>query len=157
MTDILRNGPGPAVPFESSKDHYTADACIFWCYDARFSALYDAFLKKRNFSVSKIDLVKGAGGAQALAMASGADKDVAASQIAKSIKLHHTARAILMVHMDCGGYGGSKAFNDDHQTEWEHHAGELKKAADFIRNTFPDIADIECYIADFDGLYAVEA
>jgi hypothetical protein len=150
----------PFIHFESPKEHYVAEACIFWCYDARFSELYDAFLTQGHFSKSKIDLVKGAGGAQALAARpepveggmAGPDRDVAESQIRKSIKLHHTDRVILMVHMDCGGYGGSKAFGDDHKAEWNHHATELKKAADFVSKTLPEIKKVECWIADFDGI-----
>jgi hypothetical protein len=142
----------PTIKFDSSKDHYQAEECIVWCYDARFSELYDAFLAQRQFSKSKIDLVKCAGGAQALALESGPDHDVFSSQIAKSIKLHHTDRVILMVHMDCGGYGGSKAFGDDRKKEWNHHAAELQKAADFVRATFPEIKTVESLIADFDGI-----
>jgi hypothetical protein len=153
------------LKFESSKEHYRAEACIFWCYDARFSELYDAFLAERGFSKSKIDLVKGAGGAQALAACpkfveggeAGPDRDVAESQLQKSIKLHHTERVVLMVHMDCGGYGGSKAFDNDHQKEWDHHAAELGKAAGFVRATFPEIKTVECWIADFDGFHGIHA
>jgi hypothetical protein len=148
----------PAViKFESSKEHYTAKACIFWCFDARFADLYNEFLTQRGFAHSNIDAVKGAGGAQALAGEDSPDRAVAQSQLAKSIKLHHTDRVILMVHMDCGGYGGSKAFNDDHQAEWNHHAVELKKAAGFVHAEFPEIKEIECWIADFDGAHRADA
>jgi hypothetical protein len=146
----------PAIKFESSKEHYVAEACVVWCYDARFSELYDAFLDQRSFSKSKIDLVKGAGGAQALAAESGPEHEAFRSQIEKSIRLHKTERVVLMLHMDCGGYGGSKAFKDDHEAEWNHHAAELEKASEFVRNTFPEIKEVECWIADFDGLHEVQ-
>ncbi len=143
------------IKFESSREHYRAEACVAWCYDARFSSVYDAFLAERSLDVSKIDLVKGAGGAQALAAESGADRETFRSQIEKSIALHHTDRVILMVHMDCGGYGGSKTFGDDHQKEWDHHIAELEKAAMFVRAEFPEIKSIEIWIADFDGMHKV--
>lgn len=149
----MKEIPEGFLKFESPKEHYDAEACIVWCYDARFSELYDAFLTARGFVKSKIDLVKCAGGAQALAAASGPDHEVFSSQVTKSIKLHHTDRVILMVHMDCGGYGGSKVFDNDHQKEWDHHVAELKKAADFISATFSEIKTIECWLADFDGLH----
>jgi hypothetical protein len=57
--------------------------------------------------------------------------------------------------MDCGGYGGSKAFGDDRKTEWDHHVVELKKAADFVRATFSEIKTVESLIADFDGIYEI--
>ncbi len=130
------------IKFESSKEHYKAEACIVWCYDARFAELYNNFLSERGLDESKIDAVKGAGGAQALAGGAGADRAVAESQIAKSIKLHHTERVVLMVHMDCGGYGGSNAFDNDHQKEWDHHVAELEKAADLVRIEFPEIQEV---------------
>jgi len=151
MPKDIENDAETFIKFESSKEHYKAEACIVWCYDARFADLYNDFILERGFSESKIDAVKGAGGAQALAGESGADRDVARSQIAKSIKLHHTERVILMVHMDCGGYGGSKAFNDDRQGEWDHHGAELRKATAFVQSEFPEIKEIECWLADFDG------
>lgn len=78
------------VKFDSSPEHYNAEKCIFWCFDGRFADLYNKFILDRNFKESQIDVVKGAGGAQPLAGGPGADRDVAESQIAKSIKLHHT-------------------------------------------------------------------
>jgi carbonic anhydrase len=156
MPNDIENEAETVIKFESSKEHYKAEACIVWCYDARFADLYNDFILERGFSESKIDAVKGAGGAQALAGEAGMDRDVARSQIAKSIKLHHTERVVLMVHMDCGGYGGSKAFGDDRQTELDHHSAELKKAADFVRSEFPEIKEIECWIGDFDGIRKIE-
>jgi hypothetical protein len=144
------------IKFESSQKHYRAEACIVWCYDARFADLYNYFLLERGFSESKVDAVKGAGGAQALAGEAGADRVVAESQIAKSIKLHHAERVILMMHEDCGAYGGTKAFGDDVQVELGHHLGELRKAADFVRATFPELKEIECWMADFDGMQKID-
>jgi hypothetical protein len=140
----------------SSMEHYQAEVCIVWCYDTRFSDLYDVFIAQRGFSKSRIDLVKGAGGAQALAADSGADRETFRSQVEKSIRLHRTERVILALHMDCGGYGGSKAFADDHEREWNHHRAELEKAATFVFHEFPGIKEIECHIADFDGLHLVK-
>jgi carbonic anhydrase len=143
------------VKFDSPRGHYTAETCIFWCFDARFAKAYNNFIAERGFDELKIDAVKGAGGAQPLAGGAGADRDVAESQLSKSIKLHHTERIILMVHIDCGGYGGSKAFDSDHKKEWDHHVAELDKAAHFVNEKFPEIKIIECWIADFDGLHKI--
>jgi carbonic anhydrase len=141
------------LDFNSPKDHYEADACIVWCFDDRFFKLLKAFGKQEGFN--RIDLVKCAGGAKALASEGGVDRDFLVSQIAASIRLHGTKRVILMVHVDCGGYGGSKAFNNDHAAEFEHHADELARASEFLSQAFPGIA-LESYVADFDGLHRVE-
>lgn len=141
------------VGIESLRGHYRADACIFWCFDARFSEAYEAFLAAHGFAKNKIDLVKIAGGAQALAGdGAGTDSSFARSQLAKSMKLHHATRVILMVHMDCGAYGGSAAFDNDRDREWAHHVDELRSAASCTAMAFPEIKTIECWIADFDGV-----
>lgn len=140
------------LDFDSPKDHYEADACVVWCFDDRFFKLLKAFGKREGFA--KIDLVKLAGGAKALASEGSSERDVVVNQIGTSIRLHGTKRVILMVHIDCGGYGGSKSFGYDHEKEFEHHTEELRKAATFLARPFPNLA-IECFIADFDGLHEV--
>ena len=100
------------VKFESLKEHYTADACVVWCFDDRFYKLLKAFGKQEGFA--HIDLVKIAGGAKALASVESAspDHDFVLNQIKTSARLHGTKRVILMLHRDCGAYGGSKSFAD---------------------------------------------
>ena len=46
----------PAFEFESSREHYKADACVVWCFDDRFSDLLEAFKKERGFK--RIDVVE---------------------------------------------------------------------------------------------------
>ena len=80
----------PLVKFESSKEHYAANACVVWCFDDRFYKLLKAFGKQEGFA--HIDLVKIAGGAKALASADGAspDRDFVLNQIKTSARF--TAR-----------------------------------------------------------------
>ena len=56
----------------------------------------------------EVEVAHPGGGAKALAMESSEGKKDCMDQIAASIKLHGTDRVILMLHMDCGGYGGSR-------------------------------------------------
>lgn len=141
----------PFIKFDSSKEHYTADACVVWCFDDRFYKLLKAFGKEEGFG--RIDLVKLAGGAKALAGEASPDRDFILNQIKTSIRLHGTKRVILMLHRDCGAYGGSKNFADA-DAEREHLAGQLVLATRFIKNELPDIST-EAYFADFGGLYKV--
>lgn len=137
---------------ESSKDHYTAEACILWCFDDRFWKLRKNFIKQRGFD--HIDLVESAGGAKALAEDTSVDKDFILNQVGLSIKLHGTALAILVVHIDCGAYGGSASFGNDRDAEYAHHAEELSRAEVSLKTSFPDL-QVERYIADFDGLHRI--
>lgn len=141
----------PVVSFSSSKDHYTADACVVWCFDDRFYKLLKAFGKQER--LGHIDLIKIAGGAQALAGEASPDRDFVAGQIEKSLRLHGTRRIVLMLHRDCGAYGGSGRFTDA-DAEAAFFAEQLHSAKQFVQGKFPGIT-VDTYFADFDGLHPV--
>lgn len=137
--------------FVSSSEHYTADACVAWCFDDRFYKLLKAFGKQEGWT--HIDLVKLAGGAKELA---GADRDFLLNQIRLSMQLHGTRRIVLMTHRDCGGYGGSKAFPDANAERAAHEA-QLVAAQEFVKKTLNDSGiRVDAYFADFDGVYRVD-
>lgn len=136
------------IKFESAKEHYIADACVAWCFDDRFTPLMGEFLKQFPHS----DVVKVAGGAKALAGGPSPERDFVLGQIKASIRLHATKKVVLMVHIDCGAYGGSKVFGNDMAQEKPHHEKELAAARAFLNKEIPD-APASCILADFDGLY----
>ena len=139
----------PFVAFDSQEGHYTADACVVWCFDDRFYRLLKAFGKQEGFA--HIDLVKVAGGAKALAGDASPERDFVLDQIKKSAALHGTKRVILMLHRDCGGYGGSKQFADA-GAEKAFFAGQLDRARDHVKRELPDM-QVDAVFADFDGLH----
>ncbi len=140
------------VPLESSSDHYRAEACVVWCFDDRFAPALATFLKAKNLTHK--DLVSIAGGLKALASPDSEDDRVfVLGQIRASIALHHAPKVYLMVHSDCGKYGGLKAFAGDPNKELEEYRLEAKKAKDFlIANLGPSI-QIEPVFADFQGVW----
>lgn len=142
-----------SLDFNSRKDHYTADACVVWCFDDRFYKLLKAFGRQEGWK--NIDLVKVAGGAKALAGGPSPDRDFLLNQIKTSIRLHDTKRVVLMTHRDCGAYGGSKAFANE-EAEREQHEAQLAAAKKFVADELRDMRiPIAAYFADFDGLYEV--
>jgi len=72
------------------------------------------------------------------------------------MRLHDTKRVILMVHSDCGAYGGlAGGFGGDAQAEAAHHQRELVVAADNLSKAIPGI-DIQGYFVDFEGIWDAE-
>ena len=133
------------------RHHYRADACIFWCFDDRFSPLLEAFVKMMGFT--RIDPIEIAGGAKGIASpASEWERGYLLDQIGKSIALHEVPLIVLMVHTDCGAYG--KKF-EDAKAEQAFYKSELEKAeaavSQFLRARNLS-ATIEKYFADFEGL-----
>ncbi len=141
--------------FDSPREKYHCDAVILWCFDNRFELGFQKFLKRMG--VVHPDSVRIAGGAKSLASpGSDGERDYVLDQIRKSMQLHGTRRVILMVHSDCGAYGGlAGGFQGDTAAEAEHHQGELKRAAAQLRTGIPGL-EMLGYFVDFEGVWDVE-
>ena len=141
--------------FDSPRERYQCDAAILWCFDNRFDLGFQKFLKR--IGVVHPDPIKVAGGAKLLASPDPeTDREFVLEQIRKSMRLHDTKRVILMVHSDCGAYGGlAAAFGGDAQVEAEHHQRELLLATAYLAKAIPGIA-IQAYFVDFEGIWDVE-
>ena len=141
--------------FESPRERYQCDAAILWCFDNRFDLGFRKFLKR--VGVVYADPIKVAGGAKSLASPElETDREFVLDQIRKSMRLHGTRRVILMVHSDCGAYGGlADGFRSDTQAEAAHHQRELSLAAAHLLAAIPGI-EVQGYFVDFEGIWDVE-
>jgi len=141
--------------FDAPRENYRSDAAILWCFDNRFDLGFRKFLKR--IGVINCDAIKVAGGAKVLASPDReSDRDFVLEQIRKSISLHGTTRVILMLHSDCGAYGGlAGAFGGDAAAEADHHHGEFQRAARSLKAAIPEI-EVEGYFVDFEGVWEVD-
>jgi carbonic anhydrase len=141
--------------FDSPRDRYSCDAAVLWCFDSRFDLGFRKFLKR--IGIVYADPIKVAGGAKSLASPDPeTDREFVLEQIRKSIRLHDTKRVILMVHSDCGAYGGlAEGFGGDAKAEAAHHQRELALAAANLAKAIPGI-EIQAYFVDFEGIWDVE-
>jgi carbonic anhydrase len=140
--------------FTSTREEYTCDAAVVWCFDQRFEAVLRKVLKR--LAVVHPDHIRVAGGARNLASPQQeGDRLFVLDQIRKSIRLHKTRTVVLMLHSDCGAYGGLAAFQNDAEKEARNHSSDLQKAAEFLNQEIPEIA-VKCYFVDFEGIWEVE-
>ena len=141
--------------FDSPREKYHCDAAIVWCFDNRFNLGFTKFLKR--IGVANADPIKVAGGAKCLASPElERDREFVLEQIRKSIRLHGTKLAILMLHSDCGAYGGlAGGFAGDARMEAECQEKELRLAAANLWREIPEIA-VQAYFVDFEGVWAVD-
>lgn len=135
------------LSYDTLKGHYEAEACVVWCFDDRFTGLLWEFTK----DMENFDLVKVAGGAKALAEGASPARDFVQEQVATSLRLHGAKKVVLMLHEDCGAYGGSKRFADK-ETEQVFYVSQLDIAQDFVESFVGDVP-VETYYGTFDGLY----
>ena len=141
--------------FDSPREKYHCDASVVGCFDNRFDTVGRKLLKR--IGIVQPDPIKIAGGAKAL---SSPDQEFhrafVLDQIQKSIRLHGTDRAILVLHSDCGAYGGlAGRFQGDAEAEAEHYRAELSCATSFLKSALPSLR-VECFILNFEGAWAVE-
>ena len=141
--------------FDAESEHYRCDAAVVWCFDHRFHLGFAKFLKRAG--LVKTDVIKIAGGAKALASpARESDREFLLDQIRASIRLHDTRLVVLMLHSDCGAYGGlSGAFGGDTAAEARHHEEQLRRAAACVRSAVAGIA-VRAYFVDFEGVWQVD-
>ena len=141
--------------FDSPRETYRADAAVIWCYDSRFEMAFRKLLKKTG--IVCFDAIRLAGGAKSLATPDGeAERQLVLDQLRKSMRLHRTDRVLLMVHSDCGAYGGLDAFGGDTKAELSHHKMELRRAAAYLREALPELT-VVCYFVDFEGVWRIDA
>ncbi len=85
------------------------------------------------------DLVSLAGAGRNLADPMSPDhKSCLETQIQLSKDLHSVSDVIIMNHLDCGAYGGRKAFSSDEE-EHERHVADLKAAGERVKEMYPDV------------------
>jgi carbonic anhydrase len=140
--------------FNAPREKYHCDAAIVWCFDNRFQLGFSKYLKR--LGVVNSDPIKIAGGAKSLVSPEQErDREFVLEQIRKSIKLHGTRRVILMLHSDCGAYGGlAGGFGGDAKAEALHHEAELQRAAEWLKNEIPGI-EVQGYFVDFEGIWEI--
>ncbi|MBZ5725916.1 MAG: hypothetical protein LAP87_13070 [Acidobacteriia bacterium] len=130
--------------FDCPQEVYTADACVISCFDARFDVAVRKFLKRCG--VFLYDHVKIPGGAKSLAAPEcETDRDFVLRMVRTSIRLHRPRRALILAHQECGAYEGIAL---------EVVTADVLRAAECLRAQEPSLA-VECYFADFDGVYRI--
>jgi hypothetical protein len=138
--------------FDSPPEPYTADAAVLCCFDQRMRLAVHKFLQKQG--ITRPDMIVVAGGAKTLASPrNDFERDFILEQVRMSILLHKTERILLICHSDCATYGGLAAFKGDKEVEAEHHRGELQRAAQLVKENFPQLS-AECYFVNFEGVFA---
>ncbi len=126
----------------------------FWPRDNRFDLGFQKFLKREG--VVHTDPIKIAGGAKSLASPKReSDREFVLDQIRTSMRLHGTQRVILMLHSDCGAYGGLAAFGNDERAEFLNHRSELRAAAVYLKSVIPEI-EVLVYFVNFEGVWTTD-
>lgn len=141
--------------FDSPRDRYKCDAAVVWCFDNRFEVLLRKLVKR--LGINYYDPIRIAGGTKYLASPEDErEREFVLNQIRLSMRLHETKHVILMLHSDCGAYGGLAAFGGDAEKEAEHHRGELQRASSYLLSQIPELT-VAPYFVNFEGVWQFDA
>src|SRR5260370_38004516 len=122
--------------FDSPRQRYRCDAAIVWCFDNRFEVVLRRLVKR--LGLSYYDPIRIAGGTKCLASPDhDRDREFVLEQIRISMRLHATETVILMLHSDCGAYGGVPGLARDNALGTERHRQELQSAAPSFKTGIP--------------------
>jgi carbonic anhydrase len=142
-----------AFHFDSPRERYNCDAAIVWCFDNRFELALRKLVK--HLALAYYDPIRIAGGTKCLASPEQeSEREFVMNQIRISMRLHQTRTVILMLHSDCGAYGGLAAFDNDREREAENHRQELNRAAALVEAEIPEL-EVKAYFVDFEGVWQV--
>ena len=137
------------------RDRYKCDAAIVWCFDNRFELALHKLMKRTR--LEHPDRIRVAGGAKCLAGKDReADRQFVLEQVRKSIRLHGTETVFLMLHSDCGAYGGLAGFGNDETKEAEALCGDLKRASEFLQQNIPGI-QVKTFFVNFEGVWDADS
>jgi carbonic anhydrase len=140
--------------FESQRERYKCDAAVVWCFDNRFELLLQKMVKR--LGLKYYDPIRIAGGTKYLASPEQEfERQFVLEQIRLSMRLHETKTVILMLHTDCGAYGGLAAFENDPQREAENHRQEMHRAARYLTEQIPGL-NVRAFFVDFEGVWEAE-
>ncbi len=139
---------------DSPRARYKCDAAVVWCYDHRFEIALNKLLQ--CLGVVRSDPIRIAGGAKCLASPDyEGDRHFIFEQLRWSMRLHGTDTVLLMVHSDCGAYGGLAAFDNDPHKELEHHKHDLRRAVAALKAAIPELA-VKAFFVDFEGVWELD-
>lgn len=116
---------------------HTCQAIVFNCMDFRFHSAIRDFLVSNGLK-DNYDLVSLAGITKGLVEGDKSSTELILKQIEISQKLHGIKEVVLIHHMDCGAYGGHKAF-ENLQAEHDKQEQDLAQAKLLIRGKFPQL------------------
>jgi hypothetical protein len=146
--------------FDSPRERYKCDAAVVWCFDNRFELLLRKLVKR--LGLNYYDPIRIAGGTKYLASPPSPDspnaerdREFVLEQIRISMRLHETKTVILMLHSDCGAYGGLAAFEGNAEKEAENHRAELQRAASYLLSQIPELT-VKPYFVDFEGVWEID-
>lgn len=130
---------------------HNVDNLVITCMDFRFQRFIRECLQEEyGVDIERSDRLALAGSSKAVV------DGILLPQIQDSHRLHDIKNVYVIDHLDCGGFGGQAAFDNDEQKETAAHIDSLDRAADAIHKILPQII-VVTNIIGLDGQFIKSA
>ncbi len=121
------------------------DHIVITCMDFRYLETIDQLLKdKHGINMLRTDFLS----------IGGASKGVVDGSLMPSIKIgyekHGVKNVYIFDHIDCGGFGGQEAYDNDEQKEADDHFESQDRAQEAVHKIMPEL-EVVCYVIGLDG------
>lgn len=123
----------------------TVNDVVITCMDFRYQEpIRQLLIKKHDVDIDNADRLA----------IGGSSKAVADGTLTPSLKIayeKHKAKTVyLFDHIDCGGFGGLAAFDNDEQKEARAHFDSIDQAQQILNKMLPEIVVVS-YVVGLDG------
>lgn len=115
---------------------HTCRAFLVRCMDFRLWNDIDSWAEKKNL-IGDCDLISLGGTFKDLLSSDKTVRNYLLRQIDISYNLHEAREGYILDHMDCGAWGGAKAFKNE-EADYRHHARVLQDVREIINKEYPD-------------------
>jgi carbonic anhydrase len=121
------------------------DNIVLTCMDHRYQeAIREILMAKHNINIDHVDRLA-IGGASAAIV----DGSMMPS-IHIAVEKHKAKNLYIFDHIDCGGFGGQAAFDNDVDKEAQAHFESIDRAKEAVHKVLPEIV-IVSYVVGLDG------
>src|SRR2546429_4732711 len=121
---------------------HSVDTVVVSCADFRFRPMVAEWIEEK---FGEADLVAMPGASKAVLEVPGV-----VANIGVLVGLHHVRNIVVVDHMDCGAYGGSKKYDWDHAAEVSMHGQKLSEAKKLLEEKFPEV-QVSVYLLGAEG------
>lgn len=135
-------GYNQLMEYQIDLTKHNVDTVVVSCSDFRFRPMIAEWIKEK---FGEADLVAMPGASKAILEVGGV-----IDAVKVLVDLHDAKSVVIVDHIDCGAYGGSKKFDWDHTAEVSMHGQQLAEAKKKLGEELPEV-QVEVYLLGAEG------
>lgn len=136
LSDIMPDNQQIVTTINPETARYDCDTLVITCIDYRFAIANQDFINETLGLKDNYDHISIPG--SILDLVNSDTRDLLFSKFALTVRLHQIKQVVVIVHIDCGAYGGSSSFGSE-TAEKEILYANLKEAEKLLIEKYPTL------------------